>query len=215
MKDERKSLLGEVIFCPLRVGPFPLKSFPFQPFVLFARTLLPFVAGGKGPGRILRQGLPAKPRGAAQKKRRGRLDLRPKGGIMSNRSTVTKRSDMKHSMTPSKTTARAPFAERIGRTLGRAWRGASRLEENASQWLMAQGLPRIVAKALPLLLKLAVLGGALYVAFWVTVVLVLAIVAAESARSNAWRKQPEWRDGPEGIGLYTRDGVCIDYCDND
>jgi hypothetical protein len=107
------------------------------------------------------------------------------------------------------------FAERIGRMLGRAWRGVLRREQNAGAWLMAQGLPPGIAKALPLLLKLAVLGVALYAAFWVVALLVFAIVAAEAARYNAWQKQPEWRDGHEGIGLYTHDGICIDYCDND
>jgi hypothetical protein len=115
-------------------------------------------------------------------------------------------------MNPPKSIARPSFAERIGRTLGRAWRGFLRREKDAREWLTAQGLPPIVAQALPLILRFAALGVALYLAFWGAMLLVLAIVAAESARNYdwSWMWEPEWREGPAGFGLYTSDDYRLD-----
>ncbi|MDR2452471.1 MAG: DUF3742 family protein [Candidatus Accumulibacter sp.] len=110
-----------------------------------------------------------------------------------------------------KPVASSTFAERFGRMLGRAWRGVLRLERNAGEWLMAQGLPAGIAKVLPLTFRLAVLGVALYVAFWLTALLVFAVMAAEAARNTDWETpEPERRNGLAGHGLYTHDGVRID-----
>jgi hypothetical protein len=116
-------------------------------------------------------------------------------------------------MNPLKSIAQPSFAERIGRMLARAWRGFLRREKDAREWLTAQGLPPIVAQALPLILRFAVLGVALYVAFWLAMLLVLAVMTAGSARNCNWnwmREEPEWKDGPVGYGLYTYDGFRID-----
>ena len=114
-----------------------------------------------------------------------------------------------------KTIAQASFAERAGRALGRAWRGFLRLERNARAWLTARGLPPGIAKALLLILRFAVLGAVLYAAFWVAVVGIAIAVAVWNGRNAdpEWRiweeKEPEWRDGLEGVGLY-QDEVRID-----
>jgi hypothetical protein len=104
------------------------------------------------------------------------------------------------------------FAERLGRTLGRMWRGVLRLEGKAGEWLTAQGLPPGIAQILPLFFRLAVLGVALYVAFWLAALLIFAIVATEAARNYdwSWMWEPEWRDGPAGFGLYTSDDFRLD-----
>jgi hypothetical protein len=106
----------------------------------------------------------------------------------------------------------AAFAERIGRTLGRTWRGVLRLERNACAWLMAQGLPAGIAKALPLIFRLAVLGVVLYAAFWLAVLALSIAVAVWNARNGNcnWMREPEWMNGPAGFGYYTYDGYRID-----
>jgi hypothetical protein len=82
-----------------------------------------------------------------------------------------------------KSAASPAFAERIGRALGRAWRGVLRRERNACEWLMAQGLPAGIAKALPFFLKLAVLALVFYGAFWVALLLGFAFAGAWMARN--------------------------------
>jgi hypothetical protein len=135
-------------------------------------------------------------------------------GIMSNSSmSIAPENPRKFPMKPDSLKQATPtFAERIGRMLGRAWRSVLRLEGKAGEWLTAQGLPSIVAQALPLLFRFAVLGVALYAAFWLALMLVFLIVAAEVARNYdwSWMREPEWRDGPAGFGLYTSDDFRID-----
>jgi hypothetical protein len=95
------------------------------------------------------------------------------------------------------------FAERLGRMLGRAGRGVLRLEEKAGEWLATQGIPPGIAKVLPLLLRFAVLGVALYAAFWAAALFVCAAVAVWNARNADWETpEPEWRNGLAGYGLY-------------
>jgi hypothetical protein len=106
-----------------------------------------------------------------------------------------------------KPAASPAFAERIGRALGRAWRGVLRRERSAGEWLMAQGLPAGIARALPLFLKLAVLALVLYGAFWMALLLGFAFAGAWVARHTDWNEEqePEWRIGVAGFGLYRGD----------
>ena len=76
-----------------------------------------------------------------------------------------------------KRTAPNSFAERAGRALGRAWRGFLRRERSACEWLVSQGLPPGIAKALLLIFRFAVLGVALYAAFWLALLLGVEVVA--------------------------------------
>jgi hypothetical protein len=111
-----------------------------------------------------------------------------------------------------KYTAPNSFAERAGRALGRAWRGFLRRERSARAWLTARGLPPGIAKALLLILRFAVLGAALYIAFWVAMLLLCVTVVVWNARNSNcnWMREPEWREGLEGYGLYTYDEFRID-----
>ena len=98
-------------------------------------------------------------------------------------------------------------AERMGRALGRIWRGVLRRERKAGEWLTAKGLPPGIAQALPLLVKLAVLGVALYAAFWAALVLMGIVVVAWgwwNAEPDWTREEPEWREGHSGFGLYDK-----------
>jgi hypothetical protein len=126
---------------------------------------------------------------------------------MSNELTM-KTTNRGNEMIPQKSTARTSFAQRMGRMLGRAWRGFLRREEDARQWLTARGLPRGVAQALLLILRIAVLGMALYGAFWLAAVVIGIAVGVwnnQNADRSRMREEHEWRDGFEGYGLYCYD----------
>lgn len=80
-----------------------------------------------------------------------------------------------------KHTAGMTTAARLGRWLGGVWRGWLRAERRMHRWLMAQALPAGGAAVLIWVIKLAVLGVLLYVAFWVALMLVALAVAARMA----------------------------------
>ena len=69
------------------------------------------------------------------------------------------------------TTTRTSTAERFGRAFGRGWRACARGERRASNWLVSKGMPRAGATVCVWVVKLAVLGVLLYVAFWFALVL--------------------------------------------
>lgn len=113
-----------------------------------------------------------------------------------------------------KTAAQTTFAERLGRTLGRAWRGCARLDRRAQGWLLAQGWAPGIAKAALLAVKLAAIGVLLYTAFWLALLLAFALVGAWVVRNDDGsydeEHKSEWRYGPAGYGLYTHDDYRID-----
>ena len=113
-----------------------------------------------------------------------------------------------------KTAAQTTFAERLGRTLGRAWRGCARLDRRAQGWLLTQGWAPGIAKAALLAVKLAAIGVLLYTAFWLALLLAFALVGAWVLRNDDGsydeEHKPEWRYGPAGYGLYTHDDYRID-----
>jgi hypothetical protein len=132
-------------------------------------------------------------------------------------------TNFKNPMTAMKQrTAPNSLAERAGLALGRAWRN---LDRRAASALAATGLPAGAAKALLWGMRLIVLAGLLYVAFWLALLLVFTIVVTRMARNTDWEmpepslkwKEPEWREGLEGYGLYTYDEFRIDpdLYDND
>lgn len=113
-----------------------------------------------------------------------------------------------------KTDAQTTFAERLGRTLGRAWRSCARLDRRAQGWLLARGWAPGIAKAALLAVKLAAIGVLLYTAFWLALLLAFALVGAWVVRNDDGsydeEHKPEWRYGPAGYGLYTHDDYRID-----
>ena len=113
-----------------------------------------------------------------------------------------------------KTAAQTTFAERLGRTLGRAWRGCARLDRRAQGWLLARGWAPGIAKAALLAVKLAAIGVLLYTAFWLALLLAFALVGAWVVHNDDGsydeEHKPEWRYGPAGYGLYTHDDYRID-----
>lgn len=114
-----------------------------------------------------------------------------------------------------KRTTRTTAAECAGRWLGRAWRGVVRQEARAVQWLAGKGLPASVARLLLWIVKLAIFVVLLYVAFWLALLLAFAVIAAWLVRNADLddEKQPEWRDGHSGIGVYDKDDWRINMGD--
>ncbi|HBN9494407.1 DUF3742 family protein [Pseudomonas aeruginosa] len=84
------------------------------------------------------------------------------------------------------------WAYRLGSGMGRAWRGYTRLEKKAARWLVAQGVPGLVASALPWLARLAVLSVLLYVAFWLALLLLFVVAVAWSAGQGADAEEDKW-----------------------
>ncbi|WP_432214114.1 DUF3742 family protein, partial [Pseudomonas aeruginosa] len=82
-------------------------------------------------------------------------------------------------------------AERLGRSIGRGWRAYARGERRASNWLVSKGVPVAGATVLLWVVKLAVLGLLLYVAFWFALVL-LGVVAAGWAAAANTSDDDEW-----------------------
>ncbi len=82
-----------------------------------------------------------------------------------------------------KTAAPTTFPARLGRTLGRAWRGCARMDRRAKGWLLAQGWAPNVVKTVLLVVKLTVIGILFYTAFWLTVL--LTVVAISGAWANS------------------------------
>jgi hypothetical protein len=86
--------------------------------------------------------------------------------------------------------SRSTTAERVGWWLGRAWQGLLRQETRAIQWTISQGVSPSLARPLRWVVKFAIVGLLLYVAFWLALVLVFALVVAALANN---REQPVWR----------------------
>jgi hypothetical protein len=83
-----------------------------------------------------------------------------------------------------KTAAQTTFAERLGRTLGRAWRGCARLDQQAQGWLRAQGLAPGAARTVSLVVKLAAFAALLYRAFWLALLIVGLVVVTWMAKQD-------------------------------
>lgn len=93
-----------------------------------------------------------------------------------------------------KTAAQTTFSERMGRALGRLWRGWVRLDRKAHGWLVSQGLRHGAAKAVLLVVKLVALGLLLYAAFWLVLLAAFAVALAWMARES---EQEEWAIGEQ------------------
>lgn len=107
-----------------------------------------------------------------------------------------------------KTAAHTTFAERSGRTVGRMWKGAARLDRKARGLLVASGLSGGVSAMLMWAVKLAALGVLLYFAFWLALLLLIVVVASWTAQHGAayqeeeddlLGRQAEERDHREGL----------------
>ncbi|MFC4252937.1 DUF3742 family protein [Sinimarinibacterium flocculans] len=109
------------------------------------------------------------------------------------------------------------WVHRLGRGAGRTWGGYLRREQRAAGWLVGRGVPTSAARALLWIAKLVVLGVLLYAAFWLALLLLLAMVlvwAVDNAVPEDDDEKAEWRMGLSGYGLY-RGETRIDLGDPD
>ena len=99
------------------------------------------------------------------------------------------------------------WAHRLGEQAGHAWRWLARQDRRAAAWLTTQGLSAGAAKAMSWVAKLLVLGALLYVAFWLTLVVMFVFVATwlAGAVDGTTDDKPQWRNGLSGYGLYRGD----------
>ena len=103
------------------------------------------------------------------------------------------------------TTTRISTAERLGRSVGRGWRAYARGERRVSNWMASKGVSVAGATTLLWMVKLAALGLLFYVAFWLVLLLVLAVIVARTAGNLSAEdddEKAEWRMGWSGYGLY-------------
>lgn len=89
------------------------------------------------------------------------------------------------------TTTRISTAERLGGSIGRGWRAYARSERRVSIWLASKGMPLAGVAVLLWVVKLAVLGLLLYVAFWFALVVLALVVAGWAAVANT-PDEEEW-----------------------
>ena len=83
-----------------------------------------------------------------------------------------------------KNATQTTFAERLGRTLGRAWRGCARLDRRAQRWLGARGLAPGATRAVSLVVIFAALAVLLYSAFWLALLIVGLVVVTWMAKQD-------------------------------
>lgn len=91
-----------------------------------------------------------------------------------------------------KPSAQTSSAERLGQASGRIWRGYRRQERKVSSWLVEHGVSAGGVAALLWMVKLVLLGVLLYVAFWLALLLVFAIIAAWALQRGAPDEEFEW-----------------------
>jgi len=90
------------------------------------------------------------------------------------------------------TTTRIRTAERFGRWLGRGWRDYVRGERRVSAALVAKGVPIAVATVLVWMVKLAVLGLLLYMAFWLALLVLFMVGVGWAAAANTPEEEKWW-----------------------
>ncbi|MCC4595413.1 DUF3742 family protein [Xanthomonas campestris pv. phormiicola] len=109
-------------------------------------------------------------------------------------------------------------AFRLGRMMGRAWRGYVCRERHVAHWLVDRGLPTVGAGVLLWSIKVALLAALLYLAFWLTFAFALVVAfgwMAANADLEPQEPKLEWQDGHSGFGLYDRNEWRHDQGDPD
>ena len=104
-------------------------------------------------------------------------------------------------------------AERIGRRLGRAWRGLVRLQTRCARTLVQAGLSALAANLLIALAWVVVVAGVLHYGLWIAIVAAVVVVLLLSGSSdvpNSVSREHKWRNGFLGFGLYNADGFRVD-----
>ena len=109
------------------------------------------------------------------------------------------------------------ISERAGAAFGRAWRKLQRYDARAALWMSENGASPFIAKTLLWTVKIVALAVLLWLAFWIAVLLVIAVMATFLLRNadQPHSGRVEQRDGPLGFGLYDEHGFRIDLDDDE
>ncbi len=106
---------------------------------------------------------------------------------------------------------RLTTAARFGGWLGGRWKKILAFQVQLSNWLHSMGVPSVIARSLIWILNICVVGCLLYVAFWIAVLVLLAIGVARLATHSVMSvDEGEWRSGSEGYGYYEH-GIRTDF----
>ncbi|WP_413732593.1 DUF3742 family protein [Sodalis sp. RH20] len=81
---------------------------------------------------------------------------------------------------------------RLGRSMGRTWRGYVSRERHVADWIISRGVPAVGASVLIWLIKLVLLGLLLYAAFWLALLLVFAVAAAWVAEHSMGQDESDF-----------------------
>lgn len=104
-------------------------------------------------------------------------------------------------------------AERVGRWLGRAYRGLMRQEHHLRRWLIGLGVPATGAKVFAWSVRMLIVVSLLCVSITLTALFVgLVLIGRGVARSDLsfGAREAGWRYGDEGYGFYEK-GVRTDF----
>lgn len=89
------------------------------------------------------------------------------------------------------TTFQQSWAHNFGQHAGRAWRWLASVNRRAEARVVSQGVPAGWAKAVLWGAKIVLLGGVVYVAFWLTLFAVMAVVAIGLVRKRSSHEEEE------------------------
>lgn len=131
--------------------------------------------------------------------------------------------------------AKMTVAERIGHAVGRCLKPIMRLETTVLRRLVSTGVPCFLASVLKWAVRLALILGFLYFALVPALIItpiVLYLVGGNSSGNAAdeeedWQyihdymekerkaREPEWRDGHSGWGMYSYDDIALNVYNED
>lgn len=80
-------------------------------------------------------------------------------------------------------------AESIGRWLGQTWQRLIRQDTRVARWMINRSTSPLVANLLLWIMRLAVFAVFLYVAFWLAIVIVIAVIATALFQSGGRHRQ--------------------------
>lgn len=109
-------------------------------------------------------------------------------------------------------------AKRLGEYVGRCWKCYSRALDKISHRLQQAGVPFALSRMAVWIMQVVAITGLLYVAFWITLIVIIASLGVSGFFSPPTRTNhfsADWRDGPSGFGLYDQTGARIDPYDPD
>ncbi|MEA9578696.1 DUF3742 family protein [Xanthomonas nasturtii] len=97
------------------------------------------------------------------------------------------------------------LSRRAGRAAARVWRWLVQRDSQFNEWMVAAGMPSVVARVAGTVSLLIVVGMLFYVAFWLGIAVlatmaVIFFVGCIDALDTT--EETRWRDGVAGYGLY-------------